>query len=258
MRGNAKAILAVDIGNTTATAGLFQAGKLKYFSNMPVAAPSFDGFWKKNFRTPPGNVSDVVVCSVNPHALQRFLPWAKKKFGRAPLVVGGNLDLRIQTSYRRPSELGADRVVNAFWAARTYDSASIVVDFGTAVTFDCVGASKKYLGGIIAPGINLTRRALAEWTALLPLVEVTPGGPLIGKSTEEAINSGLFHGIVSMVDGLLLQIIKRLRKRPRIVATGGDGKHVTKKSAFIEKWIPDLTLQGLFLAWEDHVARHGG
>jgi type III pantothenate kinase len=247
-------LLVYDIGNTAITCGLFENGRLVSFASNPAASCVHDDFWKRfSENASSGEIHDVVIASVNPSAEKKLGEWARRKFKKKPLVIGKNLHVRVPLSYRNPKELGADRLANALAATKLFDRAAVVVDFGTAVTFDVISSSGRYLGGIIAPGISLTRRALAEWTALLPLVDVSPGGPLIGKTTEEAVNAGLFHGIVAMVDGLLFKLINKLRTKPRIIATGGDGKAITRQSVFIEKWIPDLTLQGLFYAYEDHV-----
>jgi type III pantothenate kinase len=248
-------VLAVDIGNTAATCAVFSGDKMLKFSSVFVRGGDFKSFWKKEFSGFDGSIADVVVCSVNPPAEKLFLKWANNRFPSKPLVFGRDFKADMPVNYRKPRELGADRIVNALYAARRFKGPSVVVDFGTAVTFDVIGPSKCFQGGIIAPGINLTRRALAEWTALLPLIKVKAGGPLIGKSTHEAINSGLFHGIVAMVDGLLFKLIREFRTRPRIVSTGGDGEAVTKYSVFIEQWIPDLTLRGLLYAYQDYARR---
>lgn len=251
-------LIACDVGNTAATFGVFKGERLLKQASEPAGRGDFPAAWKREFSDlDKSDITGAVLCSVNPPGDKGLRKWLRSEFGVKPLVVGENAEVDIPISYSRPEELGSDRLVNAYWARRRVDRGAVIVDFGTAVTFDVVSRTRGYLGGLIAPGINLSRRALAEWTALLPLVDVKPGGPLVGKSTEQAINAGLFHGFTAMVDGILLKLINNLKSRPRILSTGGDGRHVTAKSVFIEEWIPDLTLQGLRLIYENHEAKNG-
>ena len=147
-------------------------------------------------------------------------------------------------------EVGADRIVNAVAAFARYGASAIVVDFGTATTFDCVSPSGDYVGGVIAPGLGISSEALFLRAARLPRVEITCPPKVIGKSTVTAMQSGLFHGYVGLVDGILAKLLEEMGGDPRVLATGGLAELIASGSRFIEETDANLTLEGLRILHE--------
>jgi len=150
--------------------------------------------------------------------------------------------------YRNPREVGADRLVNAVAAYEKYRTSLVIIDFGTATTFDCVSEKGEYLGGAISPGIGISAEALFQRASKLPRVELfDPPASVIGKETAESMKSGLLYGYAELVDGMVKRIRKEMAPRPRVIATGGLATLLGKLSATIEAVEPDLTLEGLRL-----------
>ena len=198
------------------------------------------------------DISDVIIASVVPPLQPALNSYCRSYLGKTPLVVSNAMhtDMRILIDY--PEEVGADRIVNAIAGYERYKTALIVVDFGTAITFDCVSVSGDYLGGIIAPGIAISLEALGSRTAKLPRVDIstTPPG-VIGKNTVEAIKSGILFGYGSLVDGLVKKIANSMLPfQPKVIATGGMANLIQPYADTIEEVHPLLTLEGLYLLYE--------
>ena len=225
------AVLAIDVGNTSTSFGLFEGKNLKrkWRSSTPKLI---------TLRKLP--VKGIIVSSVVPKAdriIKRLYPQAR--FVTAKNIKG--IGLRI----RNKAEVGADRVVNALAALRLYGKPAIIVDFGTATTFDALSAKGEYLGGAIAPGIALTRDILHERTAKLPRIKIKPPRRVIGNSTVEALRSGLVHGYAAMVEGMIARFKKKLGGKVRVIATGGYAELIGKYARGIDIIDEDLTLKGL-------------
>jgi len=239
----------VDIGNTTCAFGFFEGEKLLGSFKLPdskIAEIS------KFYRQPKGKLEHFIVISVNPPIERKICAWVRKNLRIKPEVAGKDFHIEIPVLLKEPETVGADRLANALAGYERFGGPLIVVDFGTAVTFDVVSERGEYLGGAIAPGIMLGAHSLHEKTALLPLVLPARKPAAIGKDTRSAIGSGLFHGFVGMTQKLLQEIISELGGKPRIIATGGDADFVASEVSLIEEVVPDLTLRGALLAYRLH------
>jgi type III pantothenate kinase len=166
-----------------------------------------------------------------------------------PLFVNYTTDTGLKILYDSPADVGVDRIVDAAAAVTKYGAPCIVVDFGTATTFNVVNARREYLGGAIAPGLMISAEALFARAAKLPRVEIKRPEKVIASSTVGAMQSGIYHGYVGLVDGVLEQMIAELGEKPRVIATGGLASLIASASAFIEDIDPALTLEGLRLIY---------
>lgn len=205
------------------------------------------------------NLSDVdsaIIATVVPAALFDLKLLCRRYFKCEPLVVGDpDVDLGIKIQTDRPGSVGADRLVNAVAAHATHKGALIIVDFGTATTFDVVSAEGDYEGGVIAPGANLSAEALHRAAAMLPRVAVQRTQAVIGKDTEPAMRSGLYWGYIGLVEGLVARIKEEYGKPMTVIATGGIAGVFYKQTACIDFHDPDLTIRGLVLIHARNIAR---
>ncbi|MCX7642704.1 MAG: type III pantothenate kinase [Armatimonadetes bacterium] len=263
-------LLAFDIGNTNITMGLFDTERLFSCPVTCAPCPSLLGTWR--VRTEIGRTGDehfglvrdflnwqncqvnevsfVVLCSVVPPVTTSIVEMSERFFGAKPLVVTGALDLGIRNAYQPPEAVGADRLVNAVAAIHFYGIPCIVVDFGTATTFDAIDRNGTYLGGAIAPGIMMAAESLFQRTAQLPRVALNRPRKAIGRSTVESIQSGLIFGYVGLVKELVARFKEELGANAKVVATGGLAYLIAPLTEIIEEINPDLTLLGLALIWQ--------
>lgn len=202
------------------------------------------------------HVNHAIIATVVPAALFDLKNLCRRYFKCEPLVVGDpNVDLGIDVLTDRPAAVGADRLVNAIAAHEKHKGALIVIDFGTATTFDIVGANGNYEGGVIAPGANLSAEALHRAAAMLPRVAVERTQAVIGKDTEPAMRSGLFWGYIGLIEGLVKRIKEEYGAPMTVIATGGLAKIFHKQTSSIDHLDPDLTIRGLVLIHARNVAR---
>ncbi len=250
-------LIAFDIGNTTTGVGLFQGKKLladwKVKSDREKTADEY-GIMLKNLlqhgKFPVQKIKGAIISSVVP-PLTPIIQSACEKFFRVkPLVVGPGIKTGMPILYENPAEVGSDRIVVACAAYEKYGGPCLVVDFGTATTFDVISARGEYLGGAIAPGLEISAEALYLRTARLPRIEIRKPKSAIGRTTVSSMQSGLFHGYVGLVRNIISQISAELAARPLIVATGGLADLVAGEMAEIAHCEPDLVLQGLRLLYE--------
>ena len=261
-------MLAVDIGNSHTVLGLFKDdGELlhtwrvrtaKDATGDEIASLLHGLFSVSGVSLEKGKEAAVasVVPSTNPHweeALARIL-------GKRPSFLTGDLEIGLKILYKRPFELGPDRLANALGAWRLHKGPSIVIDFGTATTFDCIGPEGEYLGGLIAPGLLTSVESLSQRTALLPRVGLhhTPGRAL-AQDTESAIRAGILFGFAAMADGLVSRLEAEMGTAPKALATGGLARLVTPLMEHDVRLAEDLTLLGIHEAWRRlKRARAGG
>ncbi|MFA5139367.1 MAG: type III pantothenate kinase [Elusimicrobiota bacterium] len=238
-------LLALDVGNTNVTAGVFRGERLvKVFRLVTAAYPSSYSAALRRLE-----VGAVVYGSVVPRLDRVFERLSRKLFGVKALAITPSSPLGLKLRVRTPKEVGADRVLNALAARELFGAPAVVVDFGTATTFDCVSRSGDYLGGAILPGPHLASQALALHTAKLPLIEVARPRRVIGKDTKECIQAGLYYGYVGMIERVLAGTVQEMGCRPKLIATGGLAGMFSRELEF-DAVSPDLTLQGLRLAYE--------
>ncbi len=255
-------LLAIDIGNTNITLGVFRKKKLlQSWRLATLAGGTADEYGIKVMdilhysRIESARITGVAVASVVPVLTDVFKELTQKYFKRKPFVIGEMGTIKMKNLYDDPREVGADRIVNASAAFRRFGGPCVVVDFGTATTFDCITQRGEYAGGLIVPGPNLAAQSLALHTAKLPKVNITRPGRLIGKTTSGSIQSGLYYGYIALVDGLIEKIKKELGSGTKVIATGGLASLIAPDSKTIDKnrIIPDLTLEGICLIYEDNL-----
>jgi type III pantothenate kinase len=246
-------LLAADIGNTHVHLGVYENDRLLATTKFPgERVTDLDDEWARwRGADAEAPLAGAVVCSVNPKTKIPFCHWVARRFGARPAVVGEDLRLPIALLVDSKDEVGADRIVNAYAGWRLLGEGPIVIaDFGTAITLDVVSERGEYLGGAIAPGLRTAARALSDRTALLPYVKVTPADHAIGRNTIDALRSGLWFGLLGLVDALCERVAAELPKPPHWLATGGDAPLVAEHSRFLRDVRPNLTLDGLRLGWE--------
>jgi type III pantothenate kinase len=202
------------------------------------------------------DITSAIIATVVPAALFDLRQLCRKYLSCEPLVIGDiDVDLGINVNVDRPSAVGADRLVNTVAAHERYKGALIVVDFGTATTFDIVSDKGDYEGGVIAPGVNLSAEALHRAAAMLPRVAVGRTQSVIGKDTVPAMQSGLYWGYVSLIEGLVARIKEEYGKPMTVIGTGGLANLFYKQTSVIEHLDPDLTIRGLIQIHARNVKR---
>jgi type III pantothenate kinase len=246
-------LLCADLGNTSVTFGLFDGDKLLKQWQVPVDDFSeLDSLWDEADLPGP---DAVIVGSVRPAAYELLVAWMRRKFSVMPVTLGREVKVDMPVLLKKPEEIGADRLANALAGFERYGGPLVILDFGSAVTFDVISQKGEYMGGSIAPGIRLSAQALAEKTALLPEVRPQTKPPLIGRSTRGAIASGLYYGFLGLITEMIKRISAELGKKPKVIATGGDAQILAAESAEIEETVPDLTLQGLRIAYSRYIEK---
>jgi type III pantothenate kinase len=191
------------------------------------------------------DLDDCIISSVVPQSLFNLRNLSRRYLNVEPLVVGENVELGIAIRIEKPSEAGADRLVNALGGFLAHGGPLLLVDSGTATTFDVVGADGAFEGGVIAPGINLSMQALHNAAAKLPRVAIARPARVIGKGTVEAMQSGVFWGYISLIEGLIARIKAEYHMPMKVIATGGVASLFEGSTAAIDMFDPDLTLRGL-------------
>lgn len=241
-------LLTSDIGNTNITLGLFEGndfkGELRIPSDRDMSAAEYETLIKSLLKD--YDIDSCVIGSVVEELNDKFISAINHIFSIEPVVVFANVNTGLVIKTDNPSEVGADRIANAAGAKLLYKTPVIVVDFGTATSFDIVSAEGEFIGGVIAPGINLQMKSLNKFTSKLPRIDAAISNSAIGHNTTEAILSGVIRGSASMIDGLVEQCEKELGQRATIVATGGYSgliaNYLKRPFDYIN---PTLTLEGL-------------
>ena len=258
-------LLAIDIGNTTIALGVFEGKTLvkewRARSEREKTADEYGILLLDLLRLSglePSAVDGVVVSSVVPPLTPAFQELSLRLFGRKALVVGPGLRTGMPLLYDNPGEVGADRVVASIAAYEKYGGPCIVVDFGTATTFDAVTAKGEYLGGAIAPGIGISAEALYLRTAKLPRIEVVKPKRAIGKTTVASMQSGIYFGYVGLVNHLIEEISGELGGRAAIVVTGGFGGALGPEIRGDHHFEPHLVLEGLRIIYDRNAGEKAG
>ena len=246
-------LLAIDAGNTNVVFAVFDGetllGKWRMATDARRTADEyavwlFDVMQLSNLDAK--RIDAAIISTVVPRVLFDLRMLCKHYFNTHALVIGDPaVKLGIGVNTERPSEVGADRLVNAVAARKTYGNNLIILDFGTATTFDVVGASGDYEGGIIAPGINLSLEALHMAAAKLPHIAIMRPERVLGKSTVSAMQSGVFYGYLGLIEGIISRLVQEQEKAMAVVATGGLGSLFVRATDVIEHLDGDLTIRGL-------------
>lgn len=251
-------LLAVDVGNTDITFGVFRESELTTRFRVTVKVPrSSDEYGelicnileRKGYS--PSDITEVIIASVVPKMMYSFTSGIIKYLDCHPLVVGAGTKTGIRIETANPKEIGPDRIVDAVSAYEQYGGPIIVVDFGTATTYDLVTADGVFLGGVISPGIRISANALWNNTANLPEIEIKSPGMVIAKETVSSMQAGLFYGTIGQSE----YIIRKIREESglaevKVVATGGLGKIIAENTNEIQVYDSDLTLKGLQLIYQ--------
>ncbi len=253
-------LLVADVGNSHMVLGLFEGTEIR-------------GRWRvvtANYRTgdelhilltmlmqgiglEPRQITGCCVSSVVPQLNQALQQVSEDAFGLQPLMVGPGIKTGLVLQCDNPKEVGADRIVNAVGALAEYDGPLIVIDFGTATTFDAVSARGEWQGGVIVPGVQLSADALFEHCAKLPRVEIVTPARVIGKDTVANIRAGLTYGYADLVDGLVRRMSEEMGEKPTTVATGGLAKTIAQAASRIDVVDSLLTLKGLRVVYEKNM-----
>jgi type III pantothenate kinase len=254
-------LLAIDVGNTNIVLGVFEGDRLSQswrLATLRERTADEIGIWAAQLfqhqDLDPQTVTGIVMASVVPPLTGTMMAMGQRYFGLAPLNVDSTTDTGMPILYEHPAEVGADRIVNGVAAYQLYGRDAhaplIIVDFGTATTFDAVSANGEYLGGIICPGVQISADALFQRAARLPRVDVRKPCEVIGRTTVGAMESGLFYGYVGLVEGLVRRMQRELGSNAVCVATGGLADMIAPETELIQHVDLDLTLQGLRVVWE--------
>jgi type III pantothenate kinase len=254
-------LLALDAGNTNVTIGTFEFGKLTATWRLRTVHEQTADEWGVLLRSlfqlaglHVSKVDGIIIASVVPPIDAALALMSRRYFETEAQFVTPETDTGLKICYDDPKEVGADRVVNAVAALYKYGGPCVVVDLGTAITFDVISAGSEYLGGIIAAGIGISIDALFARTARLPRVDFREPGKLIGTNTVGSVQSGLYYGALGMIDGIVERLVQELGPDTKVVATGGQAPLIARSSQRLKVVDENLTLDGLEIIW-NRIAR---
>jgi len=259
-------IIAIDIGNTNISVGLFLEGTEKFIETVGGDAEDkltalLEKSWSKipYSKSAKEKVKDgaVVVSSVKPEWTKKVKQLVKERLDENIMVIGEQVPLPIAMAVDDPKKIGVDRVVAAAAAYAVVEQAVVIADFGTAITIDLVDDKGVFLGGIIAPGLLTGTKALNEYTAKLPLVKLSKPKSVCGKNTETAINCGIYYGAVGLLHEVVRRYAEKIDKWPYTVITGGDAALIKDDCEFVDSYVPNLTVKGIALAYREYIDAKG-
>ncbi|WP_040953068.1 type III pantothenate kinase [Gorillibacterium massiliense] len=250
-------ILVVDVGNTNIVLGIYEGKQLLHHWRLSTNRSAtvdeygmtvFNLFQHAGIRI--DQVEGVIVSSVVPPLMNVLESLISKYVKRTPMVIGPGIRTGLNIRYENPREVGADRIVNAVAGIELYGAPLIIVDFGTATTFDYIDERAQYIGGAIAPGIGISAEALYQRAAKLPRIELAKPKSVIGRNSVASMQAGIVFGFAGQVDGIVTRIREEFKTNPRVVATGGMAEMIAPESRTIEEVNPLLTLEGLRIIYE--------
>ncbi len=252
-------LLAIDIGNTNITLGLYRGEELqsswRISTRQTATADELASVLIGLFAAQSvlaADIDAVVAASVVPLLTPAVQEMARRYFGLEAMVIGPGVRSKIRILYDNPREVGADRIANAAAVAHKYGGPAIVVDFGTSVNYDVINGNGDFIGGVLAPGLESSLDALVAQAARLHRVDLVAPAKVIGKSTVASLQSGLMWGVVAQVEGLVARIRSELGEQAKVIATGGQAAVVASLTPVIQYVDPQLTLEGLRLIWQQN------
>lgn len=250
-------ILVVDVGNSNIVLGIYKQRELLHHFRISTSRQSTVdeyGILTHNFFQMSGistsEIEGVIISSVVPPLVNVLEEMCIKYVGKKPLIVGPGIKTGLNLRYENPREVGADRIVNAVAAIDQFNCPLVVVDFGTATTFDCIDGEGNYLGGAIVPGIGISTEALYQRASKLPRIELEKPKKVIGRNTIHAMQAGIIFGYAGQVDGIVERIKEEMQATPKVIATGGLAELIASETKTIEVVSPMLTLEGLRIIYE--------
>lgn len=249
-------LLVVDVGNTNIVLGVYRGDELTGSWRLATARERTADEYGILSRQLVGEsqIDAAIVSSVVPPLNQAIASMIRNYFGIDPLFVEPGIRTGVAIHVDNPNEVGADRIVNCVAAHGAYGGPTIIVDFGTATTFDIVTADAKYIGGVIAPGLNISAEALFARAARLPRVDIRKPPSIVGTNTVVNMQAGLYYGYLSLVDGILARMLQEIEGVKRVIATGGLASLFQDESEYIDEVDPELTLKGLKMIWDRNAA----
>jgi type III pantothenate kinase len=250
-------VISMDIGNTNVTIGVYEGEQLMTHWRIPsTCAQTADGvrhalqdlFVARSITR--NTVEGVIACSVVPSLQVELQKAIQQLLDQRVIMAGTDVDIPISNRYGNPTQVGTDRLINAYGGQTRYGVPLVIIDFGTAITIDVVATDGAYVGGVITPGIEISLEALASRTALLPRVGLDVPAQVLGTSTEESIQSGMLYGYADMCDGLVRRLKREVSEHAKVVATGGYAEMIVTHCKSIDYTDNNLTIDGLHLLWK--------
>lgn len=246
-------LLAIDIGNTNTVVGVFDKDRLlahfriasSHTLTVDEAGLFVISLFNRHINADLSQIGRIAICSVVPSLTAIYEQMSRKYCRTEPLTINSRIKLPFKIDYLDPTEVGADRLANAAAGYAHLKTAHVVVDIGTATTFDVVGDNGDYLGGVITPGPGTAGASLAKRAARLFEVRTEKPDRIIGKTTAEALKSGLFYGTIGMIDNILERIFGELGRTVPVLSTGGEAEVFSSDSHYIKEYLPTLTLDGI-------------
>lgn len=250
-------LLVLEVGNTNILIGIYEDDRLRYHwiieTNQRKTEDEYGLVFTQLFEhsgVSSEQIKGIIISSVVPTIMPGLINMCAKYFHIEPLVVGPGVKTGLHIKYENPREVGSDRIVNAVAAIEEYGAPIIIVDFGTATTYCYVNEHKQYMGGAIAPGMEISTEALFAKASKLPRVEILRPDSIIGKTTVSAMQAGILYGVIGQVEGIVNRIKKQSKQQPKVVATGKWASLIASETSAIDEVDPFLTLKGLQIIYK--------